>query len=69
MIMSFKQRKIKFKPRKKLNHNIYFSKNHKVNDGLSLEKGTLQASTTELSVVENNQGMKKETDEEILSSK
>ena len=27
-----------------------------MNDGLSLEKGTLQASTTELSVGENNQG-------------
>ena len=30
-----------------------------MNDGLSLEKGTLQASTTELSVGENNQGSMK----------
>ena len=33
-----------------------FFYDHKVNDGLSLVKGTLQASTTELSVGENNQG-------------
>ena len=35
-----------------------------MNDGLSLEKGTLQASTTELPVGENNQGsMKTKQDE------
>lgn len=35
-----------------------------MNDGLSLKKRTLQPSTTELSVAENNQGsMKKKQDE------